>query len=507
MQQRQTVLSVENITKRFLGTVALKNVSMQLYESEILAVMGENGAGKSTMMKILSGLYPSSEVEGRILLGSELVRFNSPVDSENHGIAMIYQELNLELDLSVTENICLGRLPLTSIGLVDWKQAEKIAEESLARLNLVIDMKATVRNLSPSMQQLICIARALLRNPSILILDEPTSVLTASETDNLMGIIQHLKDQGISCIYISHKLDEVFKLCDRMIILRDGFYISEYHKDEAYDSHRIIEDMIGRKLDVMYPTVEKNIGSEVMRVENLKVPHTSAYGKNIIEDVSFHLNKGEILGLCGLVGSGRSETINAIFGSIPRSAGKIYVAGKEISIKTTQDAKKHGIGLLTEDRKKNGIIGTMSICHNMTLTILERIKRTFLIDQKKEREQAGYFFDKLNVKAPDLDTLISNLSGGNQQKVILSKWLLTDLKILMLDEPTRGIDVGSKSEIYKIINDLAKSGVSIIVISSEISELLAICDRFVVLGKGRVQAVMSKEEASEVSILRASSNT
>lgn len=507
MQQRQTVLSVENITKRFLGTVALKNVSIHLNESEILAVMGENGAGKSTLMKILSGLYPSSEVEGRILLGSEVVRFNSPVDSENHGIAMIYQELNLELDLSVTENICLGRLPLTSIGLVDWKQAEKIAEEALARLDLVTDMKATVRNLSPSMQQLICIARALLRNPRILILDEPTSVLTASETDNLMGIIEHLKDQGISCIYISHKLDEVFKLCDRMVILRDGFYISEYHKDEGYDSHRIIEDMIGRKLDVMYPTVEKSIGSEVLRIENLKVPHTSAYGKNIIEDVSFHLSKGEILGLCGLVGSGRSETINAIFGSIPRSAGKIYVAGKEISIKTTQDAKKHGIGLLTEDRKKNGIIGTMSICHNMTLTILERIKRTFLIDQRKEQEQAGYFFDKLSVKAPDMDTLVSNLSGGNQQKVILSKWLLTDLKILMLDEPTRGIDVGSKSEIYKIINDLAKSGVSIIVISSEISELLAICDRFVVLGKGRVQAVMSKEEASEVSILRASSNT
>lgn len=507
MQQRQTVLSVENITKRFLGTVALKEVSMELFESEILAVMGENGAGKSTLMKILSGLYSSSEMEGRIIIDSEEVNFNSPVDSENHGIAMIYQELNLELDLSVTENICLGRLPLTPFGFIDWKQAEIIATEALDRLNIKMDMKATVRNLSPSMQQLICIARALLRNPRILILDEPTSVLTASETDNLMMIIEGLKDQGISCIYISHKLDEVFKLCERMVILRDGYYISEYRKDEGYDSHKIIEDMIGRKLDVMYPTVEKSIGSEVLRVDNLKVPHTSAYGKNIIEDVSFQLNKGEILGLCGLVGSGRSETINAIFGSIPRSAGSIFIEGKEVSIKTTQDAKKQGIGLLTEDRKKNGIIGTMSICHNMTLTILERIKNIFLINQKKEREQAGYFFDKLGVKAPGMDTLISSLSGGNQQKVILSKWLLTDLRILLLDEPTRGIDVGSKSEIYKIINDLAKSGVSIVVISSEISELLAICDRFVVLGKGLVQKVLSKEEASEVAILRASSNT
>ncbi len=507
MTAEQSVLTVENITKRFLGTTALKKVSLKLCEGEVLGIMGENGAGKSTLMKILSGLYPSSETEGAIYLYGEEVRFDSPVDSENKGIAMIYQELNLELDLSVTENICLGRLPLKKTGLIDWKAAEQTASEALGRLNMTLDMKASVRNLSPSLQQLICIARALVRNPSILILDEPTSVLTASETDNLMEIIRNLKNQGIACIYISHKLDEVYKICDRLVILRDGCYISQYRKENGYQSHQVIEDMIGRKLDVMYPTVEKSIGGEILRVENLKVPHTSAYGKNIIEDVSFNLHRGEILGLCGLVGSGRSETINAIFGSIPKTGGKILIDGKEVSIDSTKDAMKNGIGLLTEDRKKNGFIGTMSIRHNMTLTILEKIKRIFLIDRKKEEEKANRFFKELSVKAPNLDTLISNLSGGNQQKVILSKWLLTDLKILMLDEPTRGIDVGSKSEIYRIINDLARSGVSIIVISSEISELLAICDRFVVLGHGKVQTELSREDASEVAILRSSSNT
>ncbi|OQY31761.1 MAG: D-xylose ABC transporter ATP-binding protein [Spirochaetaceae bacterium 4572_59] len=507
MRAENSVLTVKKMTKRFQGTTALKEVSMELFNQEILAIMGENGAGKSTLMKILSGLYPGSETEGSIFLHGEEVLFESPIDSENMGIAMIYQELNLELDLSVTENICLGRLPLNKVGLIDWQKAEVIAVEALERLNLTLDMAATVRNLSPSMQQLICIARALVRNPSILILDEPTSVLTSSETDMLMEIINHLKEQGMACIYISHKLDEVYKLCDRIVILRDGYYISQYLKQEGYDSERIIEDMIGRKLNVMYPSIEKTIGEEVLRIEELKVPHTSAYGKDIIEDVSFNLHRGEILGLCGLVGSGRSETINAIFGSIPRTNGKIIIEGKEVNINSTRDAMRNGVGLLTEDRKKNGFIGTMSISHNMTLTILEKIKKLFLIDRKKESEKARYFFEKLSIKAPGLETLISSLSGGNQQKVILSKWLLTDLKILMLDEPTRGIDVGSKSEIYKIINNLAKEGVSIIVISSEISELLAICDRFVVLGHGVVQTELSKEDASEMAILRASSNT
>lgn len=504
----KAVLSVEQVTKKFLGTVALKKVSMQLYENEILAVMGENGAGKSTLMKILSGLYPYGSYEGDILLEDEVCKFLTPGDSENAGIAMIYQELNLELDLTVTENILLGKLPVTKIGLVDWNAADKIAVEALQKIHAEIDIHVTARGLSPSMQQLVCIARALVRNPKILILDEPTSVLTEGETGKLMKVLRDLKKENISCIYISHKLDEVFALCDRMIILRDGAYISEYKKTDKYDSTVIIEDMIGRHLDVMYPKAKgREIGGEILRVEHFRVPHTFAYGKNIIEDVSFSLHKGEILGLAGLVGAGRSELMNALFGNIPKTAGKVYVEGKEVCINTPQDAIKCGIGLLTEDRKKNGFVGTMSIRHNMTLTILQDIKKLILIDEKQEKRKAEKYYDILRVKAPDMDTLISNLSGGNQQKVILAKWLMTDLKVILLDEPTRGIDVGTKAEIYKIMLDLSSKGISIIMISSELPELLAMCDRFVVLAKGRVARVVGKEEADEVTLLKIASNT
>lgn len=508
MNETQVVLSVEHVTKRFLGTVALKDVSMQLHKDEILAVMGENGAGKSTLMKMLSGLYPHSEYEGNITLGGKTCQFNSPTDSENSGIAMIYQELNLELDLTIAENILLGRLPRKKSGFINWNKAKTIASEALARLHADIDVNVTARSLSPSMQQLVCIARALVRNPQILILDEPTSVLTDGETQNLMSVLKELRSQGLACLYISHKLDEVFELCDRMVILRDGCYISEYKKENGYNSTVIIEDMIGRHLDVMYPTLEnRKIGGELLKIEHFCVPHTFAYGKNILEDVSFTLKKGEILGLAGLVGSGRSELINAVFGTIPKAAGKLYLEGTEINIKNPQDAKKYGIGLLTEDRKKNGFVGTMSICDNMTLTILKEITGTLLINREKERKLAAKYFDTLRVKAPNLDTLITSLSGGNQQKVILAKWLMTNLKIILLDEPTRGIDVGTKSEIYKIMLDLASKGISIIMISSELPELLAMCDRFIVLGKGTVLKEMKKEDANEVTLLKTASST
>lgn len=503
----KAVLEVKEITKRFLGTVALKNVSLSLYEQEILAIMGENGAGKSTLMKILSGLYPDTDFEGSLYLHGSEVKFASPQESEEHGIAMIYQELNLELDLTVAENICLGRLPKNRFGLIDWKKTKDIARQVLVRLHVQMDLDEIARNLSPSLQQLVCIARALVREPSILILDEPTSVLTAGETDNLLQIIRGLKAQGIACIYISHKLDEVYQLCDRLIIFRDGYYVSEYRKEQGYDSNVIIRDMIGRSLDVMYPSSSREIGEEVFRVEGLKVPHQSAYGKHVIEDLSFSLRKGEILGLTGLVGSGRSETLNAIFGSIPRSSGKIFINGKQVRISCPGDAKRNGIGLLTEDRKKNGIIASLSVRHNMTITIIDQLRKLLFIDQAKETRIAQTFFEKLRIRAPGLDTLITNLSGGNQQKVILSKWLMTKLKILFLDEPTRGIDVGAKSEIYSIIQKLTEEGVSVVMISSELPELLALCDRFVVLGKGIQQAMYSKDEASEVKILRASSNT
>ena len=504
---RKSILSVKNVIKRFSGTIALKGVDLELYPNEILALAGENGAGKSTLMKILSGIYPYGDYEGEILLGDKLCKFRNPSDSEDAGIAMIYQELNMELDLTVGENILLGRYPKTKLGTIHWKKVHSEAKKALDMLGVNINTKIAVRNLSPSMQQLVSIARALYRNPKILILDEPTSVLTEKEADDLMDILRGLRDKGISCIYISHKLDEIFALCDRTIVFRDGEKISEHCQSDGYDSSRIIEDMIGRHLDTMYPERIAHIGEEVLRVEHFRVAHPFAYGKSIIEDVSFSLKKGEILGLSGLVGAGRSELVSAIFGALPKQAGKLYLEGQEVEINQPSEAIRHGLGFLSEDRKKNGFIWTMSIRENMTLVALKHMLKTGFVDEKEEKKASEEYFEKLQVKAPSLETQITNLSGGNQQKVILAKWLMSNIKILMLDEPTRGIDVGTKSEIYKLMQELTDMGISIILISSEMPELLAMCDRLVVLGKGIVQCEMLRGEANEVNLMRAASCT
>ncbi len=502
-----TLLEVKDVVKRFSGTVALKGVSMELRANEILALVGENGAGKSTLMKILSGIYPNGTYEGSVSVGGRECRFQSPFDSENAGIAMIYQELNLELDLTVAENILLGRYPKNKLGLIDWGRMHKEAEKALEKLGVEISTRVTVRSLSPSMQQLVSIARALYRDPQILILDEPTSVLTEKEAGSLMEILRGLKEKGISCIYISHKLDEIFALCDRTIVFRDGLKISEYSKADGYDSARVIEDMIGRHLDMMYPKRNAQIGGEVLRAEHFRVPHPSAYGKSIIEDVSFSLRKGEILGLAGLVGAGRSELIAAIFGAMEKTRGELSIEGKRVEIHNPTEAIEAGLGFLSEDRKKNGFVHSMDIRQNMTLVTLRDFVRGMFVDNKRETERAQEYFDKLQVKAPGLDTLITNLSGGNQQKVILAKWLMSNIRVLMLDEPTRGIDVGTKSEIYKLMQELTDMGISIIMISSEMPELLAMCDRLVVLGKGVVQGEFLRGEIDEAGLLRVASCT
>jgi ABC-type sugar transport system ATPase subunit len=493
---------------------------MQLYRNEILGILGENGAGKSTLMKILSGVYPAHEYEGQIYINTGadsgagannhsplLCRFSTPIDSQAAGISMIYQELNLELDLTVAENICLGQYPKTKIGFIDWKAMAEIGQKQLTRLHSDLDVKGKVRALPPSQQQIVSIARALVSSPKILILDEPTSMLTEKETENLMGILRHLRDnENISCLYISHKLDEVFDLCDRITVLRDGKNRGVFNQTDGYNGEKIIEDVIGRSIGNMYPKMEHEIGEEVFRIEHFKVPHPFSYGKSIISDVSFTLHKGEILGLAGLVGAGRSELLNAIFGALPKSQGHVFKNGKEIFIKAPIDAKLQGIGLLTEDRKKNGYIPRMSIKDNLTITILQKLVDRLLINRKRETSIAEDYFKKLAIKAPSLRTIMLQLSGGNQQKVVLAKWLASEPDVLFLDEPTRGIDVGTKQEIYKLILQLAKEGISIVMISSELAELVAICDRFVVLGKGVVQAEMGKAEADEVKIMRAASN-
>ena len=499
------ILEMSGITKKFPGVVALNDVSINLSKGEILSIVGENGAGKSTLMKILAGEHARGTYSGKIVVDGTPAKFTSNQAAERSGIAMIPQEISVELDLSVAENVMLGILPKRKFGFVDWKKVRATTVETLGKLNIELDPNLTMRELNASVQQLVCVARALVRNPKILILDEPTAALTESETERLMIILDDLKKSGISCIYISHKLDEVFQISDRLIVMRDARVISDYPRDRIEPS-RVIEDMVGRNMDEMFPSMEgRQFGDEVLRVENLTVPHPFA-AKNIVSNISFSVRKGEVLGLAGLVGSGRSELLRAIFGALRKRSGTIYIDGQVRNINNPTDAIRCGIGLLTEDRKKDGIVGSMDIIQNMTLSIQKKISRFSFIRRSIEREYAKGYFDSMRIKAPSMKSNILNLSGGNQQKVVLAKSLLTDMKVLFLDEPTRGIDVGAKAEIYKIIHDLSSEGLSVVMISSEHPELLALCDRFIVLGKGEIAGELSKEEADAKKIVHIASS-
>jgi len=410
----------------------------------------------------------------------------------------------VEPDLSVAENIFLGILP-QALGFVKWGKTRGKAEEVLARLKVNVDPDDTVRNLNTSMQQLVCIARALVRNPKVLILDEPSSALTEKETNNLLSILEELKKTGISCIYISHKLKEVFEISDRIVVMRDAKYVSTHYRGNI-NSEQVVEDMIGHRIDVMYPSMDgRKIEDEVLRIEHFQVQHPNAPAKNIIEDVSFSLRRGEVLALAGLVGSGRSELLRAVFGALPRKNGKVFIEGREQKIADTRSAIASGIGFLTEDRKMDGFVGTMNIQENMTLSILKKISKVAIINTKTENEKSNHFFETLKIKAPSLKTEIINLSGGNQQKVVLAKSLLTDMKILFLDEPTAGIDVGAKAEIYKIIKELAESGISIVMVSSEYPELIAMCDRFIIIANGRIAGELTRADANEAAIIHMAS--
>ncbi len=498
------VLEMNNIVKKFPGVIALDNVSIKLYEGELLSLCGENGAGKSTLMKILSGEYACDTYDGNIHLNDKKVKITSNKYAEKKGISMIYQEISVELDLSVAENILLGCLPTNKFKLVDWKKAYEMSKEVLSRIGLDIDVRMNMRLLGASVQQLVCIARALIRNPRILILDEPTAALTEVETENLLNVIHNLKAQGISCIYISHKLEEVFRISDRIVVMRDAKVVSEYKKGE-FVPEKIIEDMIGRKLENLYPDMSnRKIGEVVLDVKNLKVKHPSST-RNIIEDVSFSLRKGEVLGLGGLVGSGRSELVRAVFGALPRLKGTIHVNGEQVNILSPQQGIEKGLGFLTEERKKDGIINTMDIGENMTLSILQKISKSGVIHKKTEEDNVNKYFNYLKVKAPSSKTSITNLSGGNQQKVVLAKSLLTNVHILFLDEPTRGIDIGAKTEIYKLIKSLSDDGVSIVMISSEYPELVAMCDRHIILSRGKVVSHLDRSETTEAKLIKLAS--
>jgi D-xylose transport system ATP-binding protein len=497
------ILEMKHVTKEFPGVKALDDINFSLYEKEILSLVGENGAGKSTLMKILSGAYKHGEYTGEITLNGESQIFNNPADSERCGIQMIYQETNGILDLNIAENIFVGRYPLKKSGSIDWKKVYGETETVLDRVGLKIRPKEILRNLSASQQQLVAIATAIRTNPSILVLDEPTSTLTKSECDNLFIILDELIGEGISCIYISHKLDEVFKISDRIIVMRDGKTAGSFNKG-AFERKDIVTCMVGREIANMYPKETVPIGEEILRVEHMRVQHPYNTQKNIIEDVSFSLHKVDILALAGPAGTGRSELVNAIFGvRHPKSSGDVYMNGKKLAINKPKNALAHGIALATEDRKKNGVVLIGSIRENISLASLQRISRFGNINRKEEKKRTQFQFDNLQIRAPGVETKVINLSGGNQQKVVLGKWLNTELRVLILDEPTRGIDVGAKVEIYNIMNKLAREGVGIIMISSELPELIGMCDRFLVLAGGRINAELKRGEADEVNIMMA----
>jgi ABC-type sugar transport system ATPase subunit len=496
----QYVLEAQNITKDFIAVRALNNVSMSVRNGEILGLIGENGAGKSTILKVINGVYVSGTFEGKILVNGEEVNLHSPHDALLKGIGFVPQEINVMEDLTVAENIFVGHLTEGKSAFTKPSETIKRAADFLKLRKINLDVKTRVRMLSIGQKQLLMIARALSWDPHILILDEPTTALAKDDVDNLFEIVREFKAGGRSIIFVTHKLEEIIELTDRVVILRDGANVATYESGQ-YNESKIVTDMVGRTITSMYPPRNVRIGEEVLRVENLTVEHPKIKNRNLIENVSFTLKNSEVLGLVGLVGAGRTETLSALFGEYPIKSGKIFIEGKEIKIKNSSDAIRNGLCLVTEDRKANGLLMLANIKHNIVLTNLKKIVSGLFISSKKESNVAKTFMSKLSIKAPNYDTMVATLSGGNQQKVVISKSLNTDPKILLLDEPTKGIDVGSKNEIYNLINTMAGTGISIIMVSSELPELLAMCDRFVILAHGKTVGELLKSEATQETVM------
>lgn len=496
----KTILEMKGVSKSFGATQALKNVSIDLMEGEVLAICGENGAGKSTLMKVLSGSYDFNSYEGEIFIDGKKCEFHTPADSSAAGIEMIYQEINVHLDLSVAENIFLGRVP-TKHGVVQWAHMNGEAQIYADMVGLKVPVTARLRDLSASQCQMVSIARALSRNPKILVLDEPTSPLTDAEVEDLFKILFRLRKEGISCIYISHKIREIKRLADRVCIMRDGCHVWTKPAAEV-STDDIVEAMVNRKIGNMYPKVEVPIGAEVFSVKNLRVRHPYNRKKFIVDGIDISVREGEILGLVGLVGSGRSETVNAIFGAIDGTYHELRIAGESVHIRDPRDAIARGMALLSEDRKVNGFIPTFNIAKNITLPRLDKVSRNSIMNKEAEKRFGIEYMQALSIKANSERDLVTSLSGGKQQKVVLSKWLMANPKVLLLDEPTRGIDVGAKTQIYEIMTMLVQQGMAIVMISSEFPELVGMCDRFLLLADGKIRAEMTREQADEEVFLR-----
>ena len=497
-----SLLAMENITKEFPGVKALDGVSLTLEPGEFHALVGENGAGKSTLMKVLSGVYPYGSYGGDIRISGEVKQFRSVRDSENAGVAIIFQELSLVKELTVGENIFLGREP-SSFGVVNWSELYHKASKLLQDLNLNIDPRVKVGSLGIGQQQLVEIAKALSQKANILVLDEPTAALTESEVETLFNILEKLKARGVGMIYISHKLDEIFRMSDRITVLRDGRTIATHNAAEL-TKDRVIELMVGRAVSNIFPESEHDFGEVALEVRGLSVYSTDGRDKKLVDDVSFSVRRGEVLGIAGLMGAGRTELLMAIFGAWEGNyTRQISVEGRPSDIGSPSDAIRNGIAFVTEDRKRFGLILDQTISDNMTLAGLKRISGQFLISEAREIRAAREQMASLRVKANSPMTIAGTLSGGNQQKVVLGKWLLTNPKVLFLDEPTRGIDVGAKQEIYTEINKLAKEGLAIVLVSSELPEVLGMSDRVIVLHEGRMTGEFVRAEATPEKVMAA----
>jgi ribose transport system ATP-binding protein len=487
-------LEMSGISKSFGVVSVLKDVNLKVKSGEIHALLGENGAGKSTLMKILSGVHQKDE--GKVLLNGEEINPRNTHDGQVLGINVVYQELSLINDLSVAENIYLHKLGASKIWM-NWKEITRDAQELINSLGFDIDASATVRNLSIVQKQVVEIAKAISEDTKILVLDEPTTVFDPTDTQKLFDNLFKLKEKGISIIYISHHLEEIFKIADTVTVLKDGVDTGSMPVLET-DADAVIRLMIGRELKDLYPSRNIKIGDvPIFEVKGLSAKNT------FVHDVSFSVRPGEVLGIAGLGGSGRTETAKLIFGVDKKKKGSIHLNGEEIKTKSPVDAVKHGIGLVSENRKEEGVFLPLSIRKNISVTDFKSISKKFgFINKKKECENVQNLIDKLNIKTPSSEVPVGNLSGGNQQKVALAKWLSIDSKVIIIDEPTRGVDVGAKVEIYNLINEVAKKGVGVIVISSDMPEIMGIADRILVMYKGGIYGELAKEKFSEENILR-----
>jgi len=487
----EPIVEMRVVAKHFGGVQALRGVDFQLFPGEVHALLGENGAGKSTLVKILGGIYKPDA--GVVKIGGEAIEMRSPTQAQALGIAVVQQEPKLFPDLDVAENVFMGRHPRDRFGRIDWKRMYREVDALLASLDVPLSSHTPVQGLSIAEQQLVEIAKALSIQARVLVLDEPTAALSAHEVEELFAIVKQLRERGVAILFVSHRLEEVFAIADRLTVFRDGTHIITASVSEM-TTEEIIKHMVGRELSNLFPKSETEIGDVVLEVRHLTRP-------GVFSDVSFQLRKGEILGFAGLVGAGRTEVARVLFGIDQAESGEIWFKGKKVSIHSPQQAMDYGIAYVPEDRHQQGLVMNFSIATNVTLSILDKVSRLGLIDPRQERKIASDYSSQLRVRSAGVEQQVSALSGGNQQKVVLSKWLATNPSILILDEPTRGIDVGAKAEVHRIISDLAASGLAIILISSELPEVLAMSDRVIVLHEGRVTGMFERAEATQEKVM------